>query len=229
MSDAPILSFVDNSLTHPSRLDAAYLEATMLWPTDKDADKRTRDEALKTSTSEFGRSIWQILPAEVADQLFALAADTFPPRAMKDLSNEPFLHGFIAGRILRLVVSRVSRGVDDETASMDWIVNSLSKEYSPNWRLRPRTIQNKIWHNFRCVAHLWAAWIEGVQGTGEFIFPCRPESLRAFLATAEAYRRLGEQTSTWKSPTTVLKSRECYVPPIGLILPVVSPNLASAA
>lgn len=67
MSNAPILQFIDNTLSDPDRLDVAYLEATMLWPIDKGA----RQEAISTSTTEFARSLWPLLSQEMAGQLSA--------------------------------------------------------------------------------------------------------------------------------------------------------------
>ena len=185
-------------IEQPSRLDLALIEATMIWPDDEAA----RDDALATCSGEFLRPLIDGLDGPMLKTLAQISLDA--PRlqdVQKEATAERFVHGIIAGRILAAAVGCSGLGME---ITMERAIETAIEPYCyrrPEWKLSPKTVNNKIWPAFRPVAHLWAATWARHKGQHDREFPCDLDHLPEFLAWAEAFRRLGETTRlTPKSP-----------------------------
>ena len=88
--------------------------------------------------------------------------------------------------------------------------------------LSRKTIDNTIWPRFRCVAHLWAAYLWGA-APGDRTFPCRLDRLADSLTVAEWFRAEGEGFRPKGSDRTVLSAAESWRMPDGLLAVSVKP------
>jgi hypothetical protein len=75
------------------------------------------------------------------------------------------------------------------------IINDIAQQSSEHG-ISAKTINNTVWPRYRCVSHLWAAYIGGPKKG----CPCTEAELPDFLGAAEAFRLAGERTKAWKSP-----------------------------
>lgn len=80
------------------------------------------------------------------------------------------------------------------------------------------SLVEKLWPEFKPVAHLWAA-LDQLVRTGGWVPELNSEVLR-FLQLAETYRELGEQArildplTTWRAPAGVGRAEEPPTPPL---------------
>jgi hypothetical protein len=202
-----------SSIDNPRRIDVGRIAEVMLWP----CDEETRAKAMLVEQCLWDRSLLeqgQLLPSEIA----ALAKAGIDAPAAADMAKanaKVFVNGYVAGLILHNAVSAAEKHPKD--AAIQATVKRISESFGLEWRLRPQTINNHIWPRYRPVAHLWAAFVF----SEDDVFPCRHPDLGTFLAKAEAYRELGENTRTRHSRSAVLRPGESAELPAGLRLPVV--------
>ncbi len=220
MTESPrpqsVLRFRPNVLEAPGDLDVATVEFLMCWPDDEARQSRAMDAAVThhlIETRGFLVPRSEIELSELARAIFDA------PRLMSDLADDAkdaAWRGGIAGRILFEAVrlgqdANLSR-IKFETASI------VSKRLKI--RMSEKTIDNRVWPTYRSVSPFWAALL--YRGKLKGRFPCNPSDLGAFLATADAFRRLGEATHTPQSPNAaVLRRGESIQIPSGLALPAV--------
>lgn len=208
-----VLPIDQSSIDNPRRIDVAQIEAVMLWPDDE--AERKRSMLLGRCLSERELMKEGRLPLAAIEALADAAVDAPAPSDMANAAADVFVNGIVAGRLLNSAVSAAEQQPAD--AAIQANVKRISESLYPRWRLRPQTINNSVWPRYRRVSHLWAAFIFSSDG----VFPCRHRDLGTFLATAEAYRELGENTRTRQSPSTVLRPGESVTLPAGLRLPAV--------
>ncbi len=217
---ADYLELRDDCVAGPTRWDLAVIEARMLWPHDPE----TRDSYIGAVSVKLQvAAIDQVplrkpTPTEVRE--FAEMVLTAP--RIGDFTKawqKAVVHGAVAGKLLHEAVGLHEIG--RENAGLGGIKSMLADRLGPGRHLSQKTIDNTIWPRYRAVAHFWAAHCSEYTGSGGF--PCRTRDLALFLATAEAYRRLGETTrSTSKSPTTILRPGEAVMIPPTLALPEIA-------
>lgn len=215
LSQPEIIPLDPHCIDNPVRLDLVALEGHMLWP----ADKKMRDEAMRSSAVEFYKHYSSTLPATLLRDLVELAAGSIPIREIHNNVKAPFVHGIIAGRILRHLVSAVAADKQSDQASMKWIIGSLSTEYYPEFRLSPKTIENSLWPNYRPVAHFWAAYVDFAVSRRDPVFPCRLDRLPEFLGAAKAFGDAGETMQTYRSPGPILRASETVQLPKSVQVP----------
>jgi hypothetical protein len=210
-----VLELPAKCIHQPTRLDLAIVENYMLWPNDPIARERGFEAATAVSINERSHE----LTSEQLRFFLNFAVGCAPIKEIQEAAKAPFLRGFLAGIILRHVVFEVIVDPNSSKASMSWIIQHLSERIWPRERLRPQTIRNDLWSNFRCVSHFWAAYVEaGYSGIGRE-FPCRVDRLKEFLTMAEAFRLTGETTRTKRSPRPVLWPGETLRLPDDLDIP----------
>jgi hypothetical protein len=159
-----------------------------------------------------------VIPQEFAQLIASDALDAVPIKTLQKSTKERHVHGYIAGLILRHVVSEVLIDRNSDKASVGWITKKLSKPSSAT----SRTIENTIWRDFKKVSHFWAAYDETYDAADQSSFPCKLEHLSDFLSISEAFRTQGEGTIPWKSPRPLLLRGECVSLPPHLNVPMVS-------
>jgi hypothetical protein len=211
----PTLELQPDCLERPTQLDVAIVENMMLWPHDPHARERAEQAAM----AQFGRNLMTEgrLSRDLEQGLVHLAVEAPKPGDVQETAKLRFVEGCIAGYILDRAISWAD--FDPDKAAIQKTVEAISDKLWPQWRLRPRTIQNKM-TELRCVSHLWAAYVRDAMET-ETPFPCRSKELAMFLGTAEAYREWAERTRTPHSPSTVLRPGETVRLPAGLCVPKV--------
>ncbi len=200
---APILNLSPDCIDKPTRLDLATVEAMMLWPDDK----AKRDEAEESSVMQEMQSQFRKgnLPECFIRSLADSALDTRPPAQIQEAAKKRFVQGVAVGRIIRNAITL--RDIAPDQAAIGRSVEHVSEILWPEWPLSPKTINNKVLPRFRPVAHFWAVYVDEYI-EGRKTFPCRVRDLSMFLATAEAYRQIGETIRTPRAPSTVLKPGE---------------------
>jgi hypothetical protein len=211
-----------------SPLTLAIIEGWMLYPNDQKQRERTFAAAkAQHTTNEISNLAKQIGPDTPAiyhtlgDLSQMLTSIVSAPR-LADIHEEvrlPYVSGIAAGLILFNVVVRsklnpklsgiMHRAKTEAIAALNGVLGVVVSK---------QTIENEIWKNYRCVAHLWAASVStGLNG--DTAFPCRLDNIEIFLAEAEAWRREGESLKPLQSPGKVLRSFETIRPREDLIIP----------
>jgi hypothetical protein len=192
-----------------SRFDVTFVEAVMLWPGETEA----QGQAFERSVVEIVKPGFGALPATVNADLFALADAAYPLPAIQARATKPHLHGMIAGKVLNNLLALIT--CDPDNASMAKAIEMAlptAKQLSSstfNCTISSSTFNHTIWPKFRCVAHLWAAYLSRVMFDDRRDFPCSVGDLPAFLADAEGYRVMGESRKTKQSPkNTILPAGE---------------------
>ncbi len=214
---ADYLELRDDCLAGPTRWDLAVIEAQMLWPHDAATRSRYMSAvSTKLNVAAIDRvPLQKPTPTEVREfgemLLTAPRIGDFTKAAQK-----AFVHGAVAGKLLHEAIGLHEIG--RENAGLGGIKSMLAACLGPGRHLSQKTIDNTVWPRYRAVAHFWAAHFSEETDSG--VFPCRTRELALFLATAEAYRRLGETIrSTSKSPTTVLRPGDAVMIPPTIALP----------
>lgn len=213
-----VLELSPDCLTAPTPLHVAHAGAVMLWPDDAAA----RHLAEKSKMIEWGRDLLREGQLAVPVEEFAYAAVDAPtPDEIVRAANAVMLDGFIAGSILWTAVA--TKG----SQSIGLIIAEISKALGLKQRRSTGTINTHVWKRYRCVSHLWAAYVSNFKDRHDKTFPCRKEELGELLGTAEAFRELGERTKTRQSPNPVLRPGEAVRLPKGLEVPTVSLSFAA--
>ena len=221
----PTLNLQQNCLTAPIRLDLAVVEAMMLWPDNEDEpdNEAMRERWLNAAMTRESAIRLDGLPEPLLRSALKLASETTPIGELQKDARDRAGHGCIAGAILRIAVreSAVRRGSVNIGDIIDNVVNisePIRKRHKV--RLSKKTIYNTSWHNYRSVAHFWAAHAASVEAGSE-AFPCPIGDLPVFLATAELFREAGEAAKTKQGP--VLRPGETVRLPAGFVLPTMPP------
>jgi hypothetical protein len=201
-----ILELSSRCLKNPTQLDVLTLEVHMLFPNDPVARKNARI----TTGLEFANRQRDNLPDDFFRDLFQLASEAMPLKALQQSALVPFKRGLMAGIILSEAIASASEGEKSKRRSQSSTIRKLSDKFKRD-RHSPQTINGVVWPEFRKVSHYWAAYITTARSSPSSIrpFPCRIETLPRFLAIAEEFRMLGETTHSWKSPEpTILRLGE---------------------
>lgn len=196
------ISFREACVAQPTLIDVALAGAEMLFPDDPTARGECFDSAIATGLSNGDFVPGANSPPNLP---FQVALNAWEPRRRDAMVELPMVHGAIAGGILADVVGAAQTG---EPISMGTAISRAARAFCykrPKWKVTPKTINNSIWPRFRPVAHFWAAYIDKRPADS---FPCSPWNLHEFLSTAEAYRLLGESSSTFKAKSTILRRDE---------------------
>jgi hypothetical protein len=190
------------SFGSPTQLDVLTLEAYMLAPSDEVARQKIRT----TTGIEFANRHRDLLPTDFFRDLFRTASDAKPLQTVREESYAPFKGGFIAGAILHHAVGATTEGLKGNSVS--YAVSELSRRFGHGYS---RATIHNLWREFKTVSHYWAAYVSAgiFKNSGAPYFPCTVDTLAHFLATADAFRELGQSTRAWKSPETRILPREC--------------------
>lgn len=190
-----VLALRPDCMTDPMRGDLVPLEAIMLWPGDK--DEASRAECENTVKIQFGIELAGTLPngSLQSDEFLQLASAAAMVTPLNDIRERaqnklggPFVKGFIAGRVLLTALERAPRG------KMPSIYTDVAKSFAPVWNIAAKSIESRVWPDYRCVSHFWAAWILTESSGENPRFPCAVCRLPAFLRIAIAIQRQAENT-----------------------------------
>ncbi len=206
-TEPPTLMLTADCLVCPTPLDLSLVQAVMIWPDDPVA----RDRAERAATVALGRQVAELLSRELLLELATMGAS-----AIADINrdaNDRLTHGVIAGTILRFIIHAAVR---PQTMTMQEIIGFQAKELC----MAPKTINNRSWPKWRCVAHFWAAFLQLQAENGPtYPHPCRLDDFARFLGLAETFRELGERAQPRQSPRPVLRPGECVRLPSDLAVP----------
>jgi hypothetical protein len=221
---ATLVELSKDCLTRTIRFDLAVVEAMMLWPEDEKARERWLHAAMVREASALGED----LPESHARFSLQLAADTTPLKELKGIAEDRQAHGWVAGAMLHRAVERaaVEGSVNLGKIAQEVVQASAGLRRQHGMRLSVKTINNRIWPDYRSVAHFWAAYVTALD-EGQKAFPCSIGGLPAFLATAEAYRKAGETVQTKQGP--VMRPGESVLVPDFLTLPTLALEFAARA
>jgi hypothetical protein len=130
-------------------------------------------------------------------------------------SNRPYFHGVTTGLVLAAIIHR--RDAGHPRANLGDVMDLVSKRLSGanDLTLSRGTINNVVWPKYRCVAHLWAAYVHAAIQGRDGTCPCRLDRLADFLAIAEWYRVEGEGFRPKQSDRPVLAAAETWRMPTG--------------
>jgi hypothetical protein len=199
-------------LGSPTQLDVLTLEAYMLAP----SDEALRQE-IRTSTGiEYVNRHRDLLPSDFFRDLSRTFSDAKPLRMVQEDSRAPFVGGVIAGTILHHAIGTTIEGLKGNSVS--YAVSELSNRFKSGYS---RATIHNLWREFKKVSHYWAAYVSAGLGNNSSAprFPCTVDSLAHFVATADAFRELGQSTRAWKSKETTILPRECLKLDCGFELP----------
>jgi hypothetical protein len=122
MNASAQLDLSDDCLSRPLPADLITLGAHMLWPGGKDTDER--ESAIQSGHLNILISGWQI-PQEFAKQIASDALDALPMKKIQESAQARRTQGYIAGIILRHVISEVALNRMSERAQVSWIIDEL--------------------------------------------------------------------------------------------------------
>ncbi|WP_040619990.1 hypothetical protein [Rhodovulum sp. PH10] len=186
------------------RMDLAGIEAAMLWPDDDAYREKVIQRALILRALETPES----LDREMAINLLGMSVGIPSAAEINAETETRHLYGGLAGCILAETIARIDGNMP---LSMGEIINRACKSATANaggWRkaqITPKTVQNRVWRDWKPVAHLWAAYNRLYQEHGKaWVWPCPKVQLTRFLGEAEAWRAIGETLKPRQSDTTVL-------------------------
>lgn len=190
---AQIIELPDTCVDAPTAIDADLVTAWMLWPDDP----TTRQAAFGAHCAKRLYEQRGSLTREDLEGALALALATPGVDSLREMTLQPTVDGAIAGNIFLNVIAGVHRGkpvtLGNEVGRHSKALMHDGNADSRNWPLksqfpnRPlptsKTERNHAWRKFKPVAHYWAAMIyrELAEAASE-PFPCRVESLGAFLS-----------------------------------------------
>ncbi len=202
-------------LDSPSQMDVAIVGATMLWP----SSKATREKYLTSIAIDLmlrsGNYPQPTSPAEFAE-LVDITRSTPRVSQMNRPVQKAMQDGMIAGSIVVRTIAADTKAPGQTVLGA--IKATLASRFSAAEHVHSKTIENRIWKNYRCVAPYWAAYIFQ-QKPGSQI-PCDPANLGKFLAVAEAIRIRGEAVRTVRSrEVALLRVGGSILPPPDLKLP----------
>jgi hypothetical protein len=209
---------LDSSLGHfgiPTQLDVLTIEAYMISPNDEVA----RREIRTTTAIEFAGRHLNVLPDDFFRDLFLDSSQAKPLKAVQEASRVPYTRGIIAGMMLHHALGSALEGT--EGSALGRAVKELSRRFKGQ-KYSKDTI-NAVWGRRKKVSHYWAAFISALlSDPRDRAFPCTVDRVPHFLATADAFRVLGETTRPWKSPTTILPPGESIWLPSSFALPTLA-------
>jgi hypothetical protein len=190
------------SFGSPTQLDVLALEAYMLAP----SDEVLRQQIRTTTGIEFANRHRDLLPGDFFRDLCQSTLNAKPLQMVQEETLAPFAGGVIAGTILNHAVGATLEGLKGNSVS--YAVSELSRRFGYGYS---RATIHNLWREFKTVSHYWAAYVSAgiFNSPGAPPFPCTVDSLAQFLATADAFRELGQSTRAWKSPETRILPREC--------------------
>src|SRR5262252_1732091 len=184
---ALVLEFLTpEPIAAPTRVDIAALEGVMLWPNNAEAQAR----ALLAAICEYYRLRASADLLDRRDLLDLLEFQANAPRLAEITWSERYIDGIRAGRYLMEVVARISLGQSIKMKTVATKVAALPPA------INVHTFENRIWRDYRRVAHFWAAYLHRAKPQP---FPCALCDFREFIALAEGFRHLGETTNTKQS------------------------------
>jgi hypothetical protein len=205
-----------------------FLLASMLYPRDEAGRVQYLAWRILATAAETPEPEGDAVPQCVVVPQFALqaavAAPSYNEVIKTAISQAEGAHA--AGEVLRFIVKcRIHHPEHPPSVSKTWDVLSktLAGELTRDGRPRSSSISflKEAWATFKPVAHLWAAAHALPDPTIapplEFD-PARLEGLPAFLALAEAFRKLGESIIAQGQTIPVLNPAETWCNPPDLIL-----------
>jgi hypothetical protein len=214
--------FPDEVSPVPNRSALRYVAALMLWPNAEVKRREAEKAALADEATRWLGTIDKDAAIDAGSVAqFARWAITVP--RLMDVqagAENQFRDGAMAGTILHDFLGWRALG---HPAPVDLIKGQVAHRF----RMSKQHVENRAWKHFRCVAHLWSAWItfaaeyrsEGESGG----LPCRFADFPAFLALSERNRIEGESAEFLQSAKgTVLKPGETWRVPSELRLPEIS-------
>jgi hypothetical protein len=203
-----------DAIQNPHASDLRVLTAYMLWP----RDSLWRERWL----AEFYVSKIRKDHPERAAETIALAQASLPAKMLTDEIKRANIirDAGLASSVFRdHLACRVFESKTTKATVIENVIKARDKSNNIETRkasLEPKTFENKIWSNFSCVVHLWAAKYLADRDHGQSgRWPCAEDYLPTFLADAEGFRMLGEQTKMLRASgkaksITVLNPKDTY-------------------
>jgi hypothetical protein len=184
----------------------------MLWPSP--SQEQTREEAFAVASIEDYLQRWPIDREEIGRDDLAWIRSLRTLRDLQEHAKKRFLHGFVGGYRLCLILERISETPDESFRNVD---SQIRREFN-GYSISKSTIQNTIWKEFKPVLHSWGAYVTIARQQRDYPFPCPQKELRRFLATAEALLQMGNSTRIKQSGGEILRGVDPWI-----VSPRVSP------
>ena len=216
----PLLQLTPDDIDPATNRSALhYVASVMLWPSDGAQRRKAEAAALTDEIVRWIDSMDPAAPIPAGDvaRMTQLAITALRLCDVRADAKKPLRDGAMAGTILHDFLGWQALG---KPAPIDLVKRNVALRFE----MSPQHVENRAWKNFRCVAHLWCAWItfiveyrdKGISGG----FPCRFQDLPHFLALAERNRLDGERSEFRQSAKgTILKADETWRVPLEIRLP----------
>lgn len=211
--DELVIPLSIDAIQNPREHDLRVLSAFMLWP----RDPLWRDRWL----AEFYVSKIRKEHPERAAETLALAQASLPAKMLTDEIKRANIirDAGLADRVFRdHLACRAFESKTTKEKIIESAIKTRDKTSRTKTKLVPKTFENRIWSKFSCVVHLWSAKYLADRDHGQSgRWPCEEDYLPTFLADAEGFRILGEQTEMIRptpNSSTVLDPKKTYkLPP----------------
>jgi len=210
-----IINIPSNFFDAPDRLSVGLIEVLMCWPHD---DKYRSDVFEVISIKDhITRYAIQLKRNQEEMEKFTDELNRLPTESeFRKKGKTAFVHGVIAGAIALDAIGQAKIGEKSEVYLK--AVKARFSEMIPGFHTSEKTIDNRIWKNYRRVAHFWAAYLYlfAEENIKERVFPCSPNELYMFIAVAEAFRIEGESLRIRQSREKFLfrKDESIRLPPM---------------
>lgn len=213
-------------LKRPTKLDLNEIENYMLWPHDEAARCEARLAAIAEAEAENFKSFvsqrdFASFKLNDLTTMVDLLRQTQPLRDIRMKAYPRFLKGQCAGWILFQSLGR--QNLTPKMAGLQRIKKELSRRMIDDDIKFSMSAIEKLWLEFKCVSHLWAAHgaLALKAAPQSYPFPCKRGDLLALLALAETLRREGIAKRGPQARMPVLDADECYVFPPEVKIPIV--------
>jgi hypothetical protein len=191
------------SLSLSLKVSAVEIELLMLAANDQKVFNLLRTVFWTAGATEAiaGMSAGETIPAALA---VGIARAPHPSIYAKDIALRQ-VHGRVVGQIVNYVLAADAYPDTRKHANLTSACAFVQVAMSPERGFRASNIRKRVWPQFRCVAHLWAArqlWVLSFKRLEAEMLDDR--NLNSFLGVAEEIRRRGLGCKLWKSDDSLL-------------------------
>lgn len=146
--------------------------------------------------SMLGSDDLEKVPSDIWAQILAIESVAATDAEMEEAFavDKSLERGLAAGYILHTAVLRTALGAPRPVTSA---TRQAAAALSGRGHTASRHVNTVVMKRFRAVSHLWAAWFDDHDADPNICwgeFPCKPDGVSTFLARAEGFRRLAEET-----------------------------------
>jgi hypothetical protein len=147
----------------------------------------------------------ETIPAELA---VGIARSPHPSIYAKDITLRQ-VHGRVVGQIVNYILAAAAYPDTREHANLASACKFIQVAMKGERGFSAGNIRKRVWPQFRCVAHLWAArqlWVLNLKRSEPKMLDDR--NMNSFLGLAEEIRRRGLGCRLWQSDDTLLVEKD---------------------